>query len=121
MERISPTIRDMETRHPILITGVNGFIASHLAERLAREGRSVRGLARRPESAAWLAAQGVEIAGGDLLDDILAEIAVHTRGWVADCSVHQRQAFLGWIRRLTSDPSLMQTEAIDERTHRKAS
>jgi nucleoside-diphosphate-sugar epimerase len=78
----------VDSSHPILITGVNGFIASHLAERLARAGRPVRGLARRPESAAWLAAQGVEVVGGDLLDaDALGRAAdwcgaiVHAAAW----------------------------------------
>ena len=53
---------------PVLITGINGFVASHLAERLLREGQPVRGLARRPETASWIAAQGAEIVAGDLLD-----------------------------------------------------
>jgi nucleoside-diphosphate-sugar epimerase len=51
-----------------LITGVNGFIAGHLAQRLLREGWPVRGTARRPEAAGWLAEQGVEIFQADLLD-----------------------------------------------------
>jgi 2-alkyl-3-oxoalkanoate reductase len=53
---------------PVFITGVNGFIAGHLAERLRAAGVPVCGLARRPEAAAWLAAQGVEVYAGDLLD-----------------------------------------------------
>lgn len=52
----------------ILITGVNGFIAGHLAERLLREGRHVRGTARHPEAAAWLVEQGVEVVLADLMD-----------------------------------------------------
>ena len=53
---------------PVLLTGVTGFIASHLAERLAGQGMPVRGTARRPESARWLAERGVEIVRADLLD-----------------------------------------------------
>ncbi len=53
---------------PVLITGVAGFIASHLAERLVAAGWAVRGTARRPETAAWLAARGVEVVQADLLD-----------------------------------------------------
>jgi nucleoside-diphosphate-sugar epimerase len=53
---------------PVFITGVNGFIAGHLAERLRAAGVPVFGLARRPEAAAWLAAQGVEVRAGDLSD-----------------------------------------------------
>jgi nucleoside-diphosphate-sugar epimerase len=62
------------------ITGVNGFIAGHLAERLLREGWLVRGAARRPDAAAWLAALGVEVVPADLMDlEALARAAV-------DCS-----------------------------------
>jgi nucleoside-diphosphate-sugar epimerase len=73
MENLTHSVRICELRafsfqHPVLITGVNGFIAGHLAQRLLREGVFVRGLARRPESASWLAEQGVEIVPGDLLD-----------------------------------------------------
>ncbi len=53
---------------PILLTGITGFIAGRLAERLVAEGAPVRGTARRPESAAWLAEQGVEAVQADLLD-----------------------------------------------------
>ena len=53
---------------PVFVTGVNGFIAGHLAERLRAAGVPVCGLARRPEAAAWLAAQGVEVRAGDLSD-----------------------------------------------------
>jgi nucleoside-diphosphate-sugar epimerase len=52
----------------VLITGVNGFIAGHLAERLRRQGVPVRGTARRPGAAAWLAEQGVEVFHADLMD-----------------------------------------------------
>ncbi len=52
----------------VLITGVNGFIAGHLAERLLREGLAVRGAGRREDSARWLAEQGVEVVAADLLD-----------------------------------------------------
>ena len=54
--------------HDILITGVNGFIASHLAERLLQQNVSVRGTARRPASADWLAERGVDILPADLSD-----------------------------------------------------
>jgi len=73
---------------PILITGINGFIAGHLAERLIRLGVAVRGLARRPSAADWLAEQGMEIRQGDILDPpALASAAqgcraiVHAAAW----------------------------------------
>lgn len=52
----------------VLITGINGFIAGHLAERLIRQGAQVRGTARRPEAAERLRTQGVEIVQTDLAD-----------------------------------------------------
>jgi 2-alkyl-3-oxoalkanoate reductase len=55
-------------QHPILITGITGFIAGHLAERLLTEGISVCGTARRPDAAGWLAAQGAQIVEANLLD-----------------------------------------------------
>jgi nucleoside-diphosphate-sugar epimerase len=64
---------------PVLITGIAGFIASHLAERLAEEGCAMRGTARRPESAAWLAERGAQVVAADLLD------AASLRQAVADC------------------------------------
>lgn len=72
----------------ILITGVNGFIAGHLAERLLKEGWRVRGTARRPDAAGWLARQGVEVVEADLMArDALTRAAegcaavVHAAAW----------------------------------------
>jgi nucleoside-diphosphate-sugar epimerase len=90
----------MNTHSPVLITGVNGFIASHLAERLRSQGRAVRGLARRPEAAAWLAEQGVEIVAGDLLDaDALRRAmagcaaVVHAAAWTGGPELAPDQAW----------------------------
>lgn len=76
------------SKKPVLITGITGFIGGHLAERLLREGVPVRGLARRPDEAASLAAKGVEIISGDLLDKASivrategCQMVVHTAGW----------------------------------------
>ncbi len=60
--------REGALKFPVLITGVGGFIASHLAERLLAAGWPVRGTARRPQAAGWLAAKGVEMVQADLLD-----------------------------------------------------
>ncbi len=72
----------------ILITGINGFIAGHLAERLLRQGVAVRGTARRTDAAAWLRQQGVEVVQADLVDrDALAKATegcstvVHAAAW----------------------------------------
>ena len=52
----------------VLVTGVTGFIGSHVAERLLALGARVRGLARSAAKGAWLAERGVEVVTGDLTD-----------------------------------------------------
>jgi nucleoside-diphosphate-sugar epimerase len=85
---------------PVLITGVNGFIAGHLAERLLRLGVAVRGLARRPEAADWLAQQGVEIRRGDLLEPAALGTAaqgcqaiVHAAAWTGGSELAPTEAW----------------------------
>ena len=51
-------------QQPVLLTGITGFIAGHLAERLLAGGVRVRGTARRPDAAEWLAAQGARDCRG---------------------------------------------------------
>lgn len=66
----------------ILITGVTGFIGSHVAKRLALDKRvAVRGLARDPAKAQEIIRLGVEIVTGDLRNPASLERAVR------DCSV----------------------------------
>jgi nucleoside-diphosphate-sugar epimerase len=79
---------------PVFITGIGGFIASHLAQRLLRAGIAVRGLARRREAAAWLVAQGAEVVEGDLLDAVTVahgvagcRALVHAAGWAGNANV----------------------------------
>lgn len=94
----------------VLITGVTGFMGSHLAERLLAEGVAVRGLARRPASAAFLARQGAEIVPGDLAERAGLEEAVrdcqavlHTAAWTGGPDAGERQAWTinvaatGWL------------------------
>ncbi len=58
------------------VTGGSGFIGGRLVERLAREGATVRALARSDESARRVAELGAEPVRGDLLDrDSLAAAA----------------------------------------------
>ncbi|WQF84480.1 Putative NAD-dependent epimerase/dehydratase, NAD(P)-binding domain superfamily [Colletotrichum destructivum] len=38
----------------VLVTGVNGFIASHVADQFVQHGYKVRGTVRNPEKSAWL-------------------------------------------------------------------
>lgn len=44
----------MEKNEPILITGVNGYIASHIANEALAKGFRVLGTVRNPSSVAWL-------------------------------------------------------------------
>lgn len=85
---------------PVLITGANGFIASHLAQRLLSRGCQVRGTARRPEMAAWLAEQGVDIVQADLADrESLIRAAkgcgavVHAAAWTGGPELSPEQAW----------------------------
>jgi len=85
---------------PVLITGANGFIASHLAERLLREGCQVRGTARRPGAAGWLTQQGVNVVQADLQDqESLTRAAqgcgalVHAAAWTGGAELSPEQAW----------------------------
>jgi nucleoside-diphosphate-sugar epimerase len=93
-----------------LISGVTGFIGSHLAERLLAEGVAVRGLARRPDEAAWLARRGAEIVTGDLLDRASlagaaqgCDVVLHAGAWTGGPGPGERQAWIanvaatGWL------------------------
>ena len=53
-----------------LLTGATGFTGSHVLARLRRDGTAVRCYVRSPEKAALLERQGVEIARGDLSDEM---------------------------------------------------
>jgi len=77
------------SRETVLVTGVTGFIGSHVAERLLSLGANVRGLARSEKKGAWLAERGVEIVVGDLTDaDSLrraargCDVVFSIAGWV---------------------------------------
>jgi nucleoside-diphosphate-sugar epimerase len=51
-----------------LVTGASGFVGSHLVEALRRSEAEVTALARSPEKASALTAQGVRVVRGDLND-----------------------------------------------------
>ncbi len=50
-----------------LVTGASGFIGSHLAERLVRDGWEVRCLLRRTSSPLWLEGLPIEVVTDDLV------------------------------------------------------
>ena len=52
----------------ILITGGTGFVGSRIVHALRAEGRAIRCLVRRPESAGRLRAWGCELVQGDVTD-----------------------------------------------------
>ena len=60
-----------------LVTGATGFVGSHLVEALRRGGAEVTALARSPEKASALTAQGVRVVRGDLHDKASLEGASH--------------------------------------------
>jgi len=60
----------------ILVTGATGFIGSHLAERLVREGHEVTALVRSGGDITLLDSLGVALARGDLGDYPTLEAAV---------------------------------------------
>ncbi|PKO21459.1 MAG: hypothetical protein CVU38_14615 [Chloroflexi bacterium HGW-Chloroflexi-1] len=89
-----------DTQYPVLITGIAGFIAGHLAERLLAEGTPVRGLARRPDAAGWLAGPGVEVVRGDLLDAAAVaraaagcRVVVHAAAWTGGAGLSPELAW----------------------------
>lgn len=65
----------------VLVTGATGLIGRQVTRRLLREGAQVRGLARDPAKASSLAAEGAEIALGDMAD------AASLRRAVEDCQM----------------------------------
>ena len=100
----------------VLITGITGFIGSHLAERLLVEGVAVRGLARRPEEAGRLAAQGAQIVQADLaqrtgLNDAVrgCDVVLHTAAWTGGPGLSEQQAWIvnvaasGWLLQAALD------------------
>jgi nucleoside-diphosphate-sugar epimerase len=91
---------DLRLPWPVLVTGANGFLAGHLLERLLSEGCPVRGTARRPEAAVWLAEQGADIVQADLLDrESLVRAAkgcgavVHAAAWTGGRELSPEQAW----------------------------
>src|SRR5436305_358330 len=57
-----------------LVTGATGYVGGRLIERLVREGRRVRALARDPSRLAG--AEGMEAVAGDLVRDTGLEAAL---------------------------------------------
>jgi nucleoside-diphosphate-sugar epimerase len=56
------------TREPCLVTGANGFVGSHVVERLVAQGERVRALVRATSDRRFLDGESVETAVGDVGD-----------------------------------------------------
>ncbi len=81
----------------VLITGVNGFIGSHVAQRFLKDGHQVRGLVRRSSDLSFLNGLAVELFFGDILErETLreplsgAEIVVHNAGLASDWGPYKK-------------------------------
>ncbi len=77
-----------------LITGVNGFIGSHLARRILKEGNRVRGLVRKTSDLDYIKDLEIELVYGDVtfpetLGDALRGVdrVVHVAGIASDWGV----------------------------------
>jgi nucleoside-diphosphate-sugar epimerase len=77
---------DKETKVTVLVTGAAGLLGGHVADLLAERGEPVRALIRRDEDPARLAALGVDVRQGDLIDRGSLEAAVHGVDVVLHCA-----------------------------------
>lgn len=103
----------------VLVTGANGFMGSHLCERLLAEGHEVRGLVRRSSNLEWIEGLGLELAYGSLGDrDSLAR-AVAGQDWVFHTAATLRPKDLADFERVNYEGTRMLAEAcIDARVRR---
>ena len=76
---------DRPRRELCLVTGATGFIGGRLAERLVREGMSVRCLARASSDTSRLSGLGVQVVRGDLTSASTLPPAVEGCRFVLHC------------------------------------
>jgi nucleoside-diphosphate-sugar epimerase len=81
----------------LLITGANGFIGSHVAERLLESGHRVRGLVRSTSDLGFIRQLDIDLRSGDVTDrESLAraadgvDIVVHVAGLASDWGPYER-------------------------------
>lgn len=72
-------------QRPVLVIGANGFVGRRVVATLAARGRTVRCLARTPQKARDLVADGVSVVPGDMLDAAAVFRAVEGAGAVIVC------------------------------------
>lgn len=81
----------MNAKPTVLITGANGFIGSHIVDRMISEGYHVRGLVRKNSDLSLLEGKSLDLVYGDVTDlDSLkaavrgATLVVHNAGLASD-------------------------------------
>jgi dihydroflavonol-4-reductase len=90
---------------PVLVTGASGFVGSHTARLLARQGRRVRVLLRKTSNTEAVNGLPVEIFHGDVLDPASLRAAMEGCGSVFHCVVDARF----WL----TDPSPIYRNNVD--------
>jgi len=80
-----------------LVSGVNGFIGSHIAERLLKAGHRVRGLVRKTSNLNLIKGLEIKLFYGDITDrnslDIAmkdVDIVVHVAGFASDWGAYNK-------------------------------
>lgn len=76
----------------ILITGVNGFIGSHLAEKFIQEGHEVIGLVRQTSDLSLIQNMDIQLRYGDITDIESLQNAFHD----IECVVHNAGIASDW-------------------------
>ena len=81
----------------ILITGVNGFIGSHVAEQLIKKGHTVRGLVRKTSDLSLIKDFDIQLFYGDITEpgSLLpaldgADLVVHVAGLASDWGPYEK-------------------------------
>lgn len=81
----------------VLITGVNGFIGSHVARRFQKDGHQVRGLVRKTSDLSFLKGLDVQLHVGDItLRETLrkplsgVDVVVHNAGLASDWGPYRK-------------------------------
>jgi len=81
----------------VLITGINGFIGSHIAERMLHEGYKVRGLVRKTSDLKFLQGLDIEYFYGDITDTASLKeplknvnLVIHVAGLASDWGPYEK-------------------------------
>jgi dihydroflavonol-4-reductase len=94
----------------VLVTGATGFIGGNVARELAKQGYSVKALARKGSNTKFLQGVNLDIVEGDLLDTASLERALDG----CEALFHVAAMYTFWARnpRLIYDTNVRGTENI---------